>query len=97
MEHRINTLHKLEEDRELARKKFEKHQQSVKHWFDLKKSVSWDLEVGDLVLKWDKEHEAKENIRSSNACGWDHLLLQKNLVLELSGCRHWRVTLTTLQ
>ena len=49
MEHRINTLHKLEEDRELARKKFEKHQQTVKCWFDIRKSNSRDLEVGDLV------------------------------------------------
>ena len=30
MEHRINTLLKLEEDRELVRKKFDKHQQTVK-------------------------------------------------------------------
>ena len=59
MEHRINTLQKLEEDREMARKKFEKHQQTVKRWFDLRKSVSRDLEVGDLVLRWDKEHEDK--------------------------------------
>ena len=59
MEHRINTLQKLEEDREMARKKFEKHQQTVKRWFDLRKSNGRDLEVGDLVLKWDKEHEDK--------------------------------------
>ena len=59
MEHRINTLLKLEEDRELARKKFDKHQQTVKCWFDHRKSASRDLEVGDLVLKWDKEHEDK--------------------------------------
>ena len=31
----------------------------MKRWFDLRKSVSRDLEVGDLVLKWDKEHEDK--------------------------------------
>ena len=31
----------------------------MKRWFDLRKSVSQDLEVGDLVLKWDKEHEDK--------------------------------------
>ena len=59
MEHRINTLLKLEEDRESARKKFDKHQHTVKFWFDHRKLVSWDLEVGDLVLKWDKEHEDK--------------------------------------
>ena len=59
MEHQINTLLKLEEDRELARKKFDKHQQTVKRWFDHRKSASRDLEVGDLVPKWDKEHEDK--------------------------------------
>ena len=43
----------------MDRKKFEKHQQTVKRWFDLRKSVSRDLDVGDLVLRWDKEHEDK--------------------------------------
>ena len=57
MEHRINTLLKLEEERESARKKFDQHQKTVKRWFDHRKSASRDLEVGDLVLKWDKEHE----------------------------------------
>ena len=59
MEQRINALLKLEEDRESARKKFDKHQQTVKRWFDHRKSASRDLEVGDLVLTWDKEHEDK--------------------------------------
>ena len=31
----------------------------MKHWFDHRKSANRDLEVGDLVLKWDKEHEDK--------------------------------------
>ena len=57
MEHRINILLKLEEERELAINKFDQHQKTVKRWFDRKKSASRDLEVGDLVLKWDKEHE----------------------------------------
>ena len=57
MEHRINTLLKLEEEIELARKKFDQHQKTVKHWFDHRKSATRNLEVGDLVLKWDKEHE----------------------------------------
>ena len=57
MEHRINTLLKLEEERELARKKFDQDQKTVKHWFDHRKSASRELEVGELVLKWDKEHE----------------------------------------
>ena len=43
----------------MARKKFEKHQQTVKRWFDLRKSVSRDLDVDDLVLRWDKEHKDK--------------------------------------
>ena len=57
MKHLINTLLKLEEERELARKKFDQHQKTMKCWFDHRKSSSRDFEVGDLVLKWDKEHE----------------------------------------
>ena len=57
MEHRINTLLKLEEERELARIFFYQHQKTVKRWFDHRKSASRELEVGDLVLKWHKEHK----------------------------------------
>ena len=59
MEHRINTLLKLEKERELSRNKFDQHQKIVKHWFDHRKSSSIYFEVGDLVLKWDKAHEEK--------------------------------------
>ena len=40
MEHRINTLLKLEEERELAKKKFDQHQKTMKPWFDHRKSSS---------------------------------------------------------
>jgi len=31
----------------------------VKHWFDSIYSSNRNIEVGDLVLKWDKAHEDK--------------------------------------
>ena len=49
----------LEEKREKARLKFLAHQQIVKRWFDKHKAKEKDFEVGDLVLKWDKETEPK--------------------------------------
>ena len=47
------------EERNKAKGKFHIHQQRVKRWFD--KYVSWDkhFHVRDLVLKWDKESEAR--------------------------------------
>ena len=49
----------LEEDREKAKQHFEKHQQIVKSWFDQASVSNRYLQVGDLVLKWDKAHEDK--------------------------------------
>ena len=59
MEKRINTLIKLEEDREKSKQNFEKHQQIVKSWFEQALVSNRDLQVGDLVLKWDNAHEDK--------------------------------------
>ena len=56
MEKRIKTLLKLEEEREKSRQHFTKHQQIVKSWFDQSFSSDRELQVGDLVLKWDKVH-----------------------------------------
>ena len=47
----------LEEDREKAKNKFYQHQQFVKKWFDEKSSSDRDFSVGDLVLRWDKQHK----------------------------------------
>jgi hypothetical protein len=59
MQQRIDTLLMLEEQREKARSKFLAHQQIVKRWFDKHKAKEKNFEVGDLVLKWDKENEPK--------------------------------------
>ena len=59
MQNIINTLIKLEEDREKAKQHFEKHQQILKYWFYQASISNRDLQVGDLVLKWDKAYEDK--------------------------------------
>ena len=59
MEKRVNTLLKLEEERNRSKQNFKKHQQIVKCWFDQSLSSNREFQVGDLVLKWDKSHEEK--------------------------------------
>jgi hypothetical protein len=59
IQQRINTLLMLEEEREKAKSKFLAHQQIVKIWFDKHKAKEKNFEVGDLVLKWDRENEPK--------------------------------------
>ena len=59
MEKMINTLLKLEEERDRSKKFFTKHQQIVKSWFDQSSSSNREFQVGDLVSKWDKIHEQK--------------------------------------
>ena len=59
LQDRIDTLLKLEEERERSRNKLYHHQQLVKRWFDDKSSTSCEFQIGDLVLKWDKPHKEK--------------------------------------
>jgi hypothetical protein len=59
MQQRIDTLLMIEEEREKAKSKFISHQQIVKRWFDKHKAKENNFEVGDLVLKWDRENETK--------------------------------------
>ena len=56
---RIDTLLKLEEERQKTRENFTIHQSRIKRWFDRKSVGNKNFEVGDLVLKWDKAHEEK--------------------------------------
>lgn len=37
------------------------NQALVKKWFDTQSMGDKKFQVGDLVLKWDKSHETKEN------------------------------------
>lgn len=55
----IISLVKLEEEREWFKQKLHQHQQIMKHWFDGRYSSDRDIEVGDLVLKWDKAYKDK--------------------------------------
>ena len=55
----IDTLLKLEDERQKTREKFTIHQSRIKKWFDKKSAGDKKFEVGDLVLKWDKAHEEK--------------------------------------
>ena len=59
MEKMINTLLKLEEERDRSKQHFTKHQQIVKSSFDQSSGSNREFQVGDLVLKWDKVHEEK--------------------------------------
>jgi hypothetical protein len=59
IQQRIDILLMLEEEREKAKSNFIAHQQIVKRWFDKHKAKEKNFEVGDLVLKWDRENEPK--------------------------------------
>ena len=49
----------LKEEREKSKSKFIAHQKIVNRWFDNHKAKEKSFEVGDLVLKWDRENEPK--------------------------------------
>ena len=56
---RFDQILKLEEDREKAKSVHTKHQQLIKSSFDSSSIRSKTIQIGDLVLKWDKAHENK--------------------------------------
>ena len=56
---RFDQILKLEEDREKAKSIHTKHTQLIKSSFDSSSTGSKTLQIGDLVLKWDKAHEDK--------------------------------------
>jgi hypothetical protein len=48
---------------------FVAHQHIVKIWFDKRKAKEKIFEVGDLVLKWDRENEPKgKHSKFHNMC-----------------------------
>jgi hypothetical protein len=59
LQQRIDTLLMSEEEREKVKSNFIAHQQIVKIWFDKHKAKETNFEVGELVLKWDRENELK--------------------------------------
>ena len=56
---RFDKIIKLEEDREKAKSVHIKHQKLRKSSSDSSTIGSKTLQIGDLVLKWDKAHEDK--------------------------------------
>ena len=59
VQRRMDTLHKLQEERLKAKEKISLHQSRIKRWFDRKSEGKTSYSVGDLLLKWDKAHKAK--------------------------------------
>jgi len=49
----------LEGEREVAKRKFHEHHQQIKSWFDRSQVGNKYLQVGDLVLIWNTNHEEK--------------------------------------
>ena len=60
---------KLEERREQAKKTHAHHQALIKSSFDSSIITRKNFQMGDLVLKWDKAHEERANIRNFRSCG----------------------------
>jgi hypothetical protein len=57
LENQINALIKLEEVRAQEKHNLDQHQLVVKSWFNSNSASDRNFEVGDLVLKWEKQHE----------------------------------------
>lgn len=56
---RFDQILKLEEEGEKAKITHVEHQQVIKYSFDASSTGSETLQIGDLILKWDKAHEDK--------------------------------------
>jgi hypothetical protein len=87
LQQRIDTLLMLDEEREKDKVKFTAHQQVVKRWFDKHKAKEKNFEVGDLVLKWDKENSPKENTQSSKIYGSDLFRWSRRSGQAHTGCK----------
>jgi hypothetical protein len=78
IEHIINPLLKLEEIRAQAKHKFDQHHQIVKRLFGDISSSNRNFGVGDLELKWDKEHEDNgEHTKFQNLCLGPFIITRK--------------------
>ena len=55
----IDSLSKLEEERNTSKEKFHVHQQRIMRWFYKHATSDKQFQVSDLVLKWDKASEAR--------------------------------------
>ena len=55
----VKNMVRMEEEREIAWLKFQRHQMLVKRWFDKTYACNKELEIRYLVLKWDKLNDPK--------------------------------------
>ena len=69
LQNRINTLVRLEEEREKFKNELYQHQQLIKIWFDENSSIDRHFHVWDLVLKWEKQNKDK-NDYTKFQCFW---------------------------
>lgn len=51
VQRRMDTLHKLEEERMKAKENFTHHQNHIKRWFDKNYAGKASFDVGDLIMK----------------------------------------------
>eukprot|EP00253_Pinus_taeda_P025871 PITA_25871 len=56
---RIDTLVRFEDGRLKTKDKISIHQAWINKWFDKKYAGSYEFNLGDMVLKWDRAHEDK--------------------------------------
>jgi hypothetical protein len=78
MKIRINTLLKLEEEREKSKYKFHGYQKLIKCWFGKNLINKKYFQVEDLVFKWDKTHELKGKHTKFHICGLVHFKFLKS-------------------
>ena len=76
---RIDTLIKLEEDREKEKNNFYQHQQLVKKWFDENSSSNTKFSIGDLVLRWDKQHKYNKEYTEFQHLWLGPFIITKNI------------------
>lgn len=76
---RIDTLHKLQEERKKEKENISLHKSCIKRWFDKNSVKKNEFSVGDLFLKWLKPTRTKESTLSFNPCGSYHLPYTKSL------------------
>ena len=70
---------KLKEDRENSKNQLYQHQQLVKRWFDEKYSSDRDVSVGDLVLRWDKQHSDNKEYTKFQCLCLGPLIVTENI------------------
>jgi len=79
MQRRMETLHKLQEEKLKAKEKISLHQNHIKRCFDKKSTWKNKFSVGNLALKWDKAHEDKGRHTNFQSLWIGPFIVQENL------------------